>query len=116
MSKSDLIRLRHMLEAAREAVKFAEHHSLSDLSQNPLWALGLVKCLEIVGEAAARISLEARAECPEIPWAPMVAMRNRLVHVYFDVDFDQIWKALTDDLPPLISQLSKILDAADQRG
>jgi len=116
MSKSDLIRLRHMLEAATEAVKFAQDHSRSDLSQNPVWALGLVKCLEMVGEAAARISLEAKAECPHIPWAPIVAMRNRLVHVYFDVDFDQIWKALTDDLPPLITQLAKILDAADANG
>ncbi len=102
MSKSDLIRLRHMLEAAREAVKFAKGHSPSDLSQNPVWALGLVKCLEIVGEAAVRVSRETKAECPHIPWAPIVAMRNRLVHVYFDVDFEQIWKALTDDLPPLI--------------
>ena len=113
MSKSDLIRLRHMLEAAREAVKFAEGHTPSDLGQNPVWALGLVKCVEIIGEAAARISPEGKAECPDIPWAPIVAMRNRLVHVYFDVDYDQIWKALTDDLPPLITQLAKVLDAAD---
>ncbi len=113
MSKSDLIRLRHMLEAAREAVKFAEGHKPSDLRQNPLWALGLVKCVEIIGEAAARISREGKAECPHIPWPPIVAMRNRLVHVYFDVDLDQIWKALTDDLPPLITQLVMVLDAAD---
>ncbi len=71
MSKSDLNRLRHMLEAAREAVKFAEGHTPSDLRQNPLWALGLVKCVEIIGEAAARISREGKAECPHIPWAPI---------------------------------------------
>jgi uncharacterized protein with HEPN domain len=63
MSKSDLIRLRHMLEAASEAVKFAEGHTPSDLSRNLVWALGLVKCVEIIGEAAARISGEGKAEC-----------------------------------------------------
>jgi uncharacterized protein with HEPN domain len=81
-----------------------------------VWALGVVKCVEIIGEAAAGISGEGKAECPHIPWAPIVAMRNRLVHVYFDVDLDQIWKALTDDLPPLITQLEKVVNAAEVSG
>ena len=76
MSKSDLIRLRHTLEAAREAVKFKEGHTPSDLNRNPVWALGLVKCVEIIGEAAARISGEGKAECPHIPWPPSSRART----------------------------------------
>jgi uncharacterized protein with HEPN domain len=71
--------------------------------------LGLVKCIEIIGEAAANVSLEIRNRHPQIPWKQIVAMRHRLVHVYFDLNLDVLWKAFIEDLPPLIAELEKIL-------
>lgn len=65
--------------------------------------------MELIGEAATRISKEGRVAHSEIPWTDIVAMRNRLIHVYFDIDLDRVWDTVTDDLPPLISALEKIV-------
>jgi len=69
----------------------------------------LVKCLEIIGEAAGRLSADFRARHAGIPWGEIVGMRNRLIHAYFEIDYEQVWKTLTEDLPPLIEQLHAIL-------
>jgi len=110
MSKDDKIRLQHMLDAAKEAVSFVRRHGPDDLKCQHVWLLGLVKCTEILGEAAARISEETRERYKQIPWAQIIAMRNRLVHAYFDIDFDQVWKAATEDIPPLVAELERILE------
>ncbi len=110
MPKSDRTRLRHMLDAAKEALKSTSERTRSDLDTDLLWTLGLVKCIEIIGEAAARIGEETKERNPQIPWAQIVAMRNRLVHLYFDIDPDQVWNAVKEDLPPLVTELQKMLD------
>ena len=110
MPKSDRARLLHMVEAAREAMRSASGRARNDLDNDLVWTLGLVKCVEIIGEAAARIGKETKERHPEIPWAQIVAMRNRLVHLYFDIDLDQVWKAVTEDLPALLKQLQEILE------
>lgn len=111
MLRDDRIRIQHMLDAARESVNSALGSTRADLDQNRVWALGLVKCVEIIGEAAAHVAKVTGDRYPQIPWAPIVAMRNRLVHAYFDIDHDQVWKAATEDLPPLVAQLKDILKA-----
>jgi uncharacterized protein with HEPN domain len=107
-----------MIDAATEAIRSAKGKTCGDLEKNPVWALGLVKCVEIIGEAAARISDDTRQSHPEIRWLEIVAMRNRLVHAYFDIDLDQVWKAVTEDLPPLVGQLERILasESTSSRG
>ena len=109
MLKDDAIRLQHMLEASRKAILSAQGRKRSDLDQDEVWMLGLVKCIEIAGEAAAHVSEETRKRHSQIPWTQIVAMRNRLVHVYFDMDRDQVWKAVTVDMPILLVELEKIL-------
>ena len=107
--RDDVVLLRDMLNTARTAVGAIQGRRQSDLSSDVVWALGLAKCLEIIGEAAARLSEPTRGRYPEIPWQPIIGMRNRLVHAYFDIDPEQVWKALTEDLPPLIEQLECVL-------
>ena len=107
---SDEIRLRHMLDAGQEAVRSARVRGRSDLDHDRLWALGIVKCIEIIGEAASRVSPETRQRCPGIPWAQVIGMRNRLIHAYFDLDLDQVWNAVTEDLPALLADLQNILE------
>ena len=69
--------------------------------------LSLVRLIEIVGEAAARVSLERRTLYPSIPWREVIGMRNRLVHGYDSVDLDVLWDTVELDLPPLIIELEK---------
>lgn len=109
MLRSDQHRLRHMLDAAREAVSFAHGRSRADLDVDRMLLLSLVKCVEIVSEAAANVSAEARREVPDIPWRDAVRMRNRLIHAYFDINLDRVWETVQSDLPPLIAQLEVAL-------
>lgn len=109
MPKDDWIRVQHMLDAGRQAEDFARGRSRADLDHDRLLGFGLLKCIEIVGEAAAHVSEELRSQYPLVPWKQLVAMRNRIVHVYFDIDRDQVWKAVTEDIPPLLGELEKIL-------
>jgi len=109
MRKDDRVRLQHMHEAAGEALSFAAGRSRADLNRDRQLVLSLVKDIEIAGEAAARVSAEARAALPAIPWADIVGMRNRLIHGYYTVDLDRVWSTVSDDLPPLVRELARAL-------
>lgn len=98
-----------MLDAAREAIAFATGRSRADLDRDRMLGLAVVKDVEIVGEAASRVSAETRAAHPEIPWAQIVGMRNRLTHAYFDVDLQVVWDTVTGDLPQLVSVLAPLV-------
>ncbi len=112
MSKrKDLIPLRHMYEHAKEAVSMIEGKSRSDLDTDRKLNLSLVRLLEIVGEAAARVSQGFKVTHPDIPWIQITGLRNRLIHGYDEVDFDILWNILKIDLPPLISNLEAILES-----
>jgi uncharacterized protein with HEPN domain len=101
----DEIRIRHMLDAARDALAFAAGKSREDLHQDRVRVLALVKCIEIIGEAATKVAPMTREAHPGVPWAAIVAMRHRLIHAYYDVDVDRVWDTVTEDLPPLIAAL-----------
>ena len=98
-----------MLQHAREAVDMIRGKSRGDIDSDRQLNLALVRLLEIVGEAAARVSKDTRERCPGIPWLEITNLRNRLIHGYDEVDFDILWQILTDDLPPLIALLDEIV-------
>jgi len=109
MRRDDLIRIRHMLDAAKEALSFAKNKTRSNLDSDRMLVLSIVKSVEIIGEAASKVTHETREIYTELPWANIIAMRNRLIHVYFDIDLDRVWDTVTDDLPPLIASLEKVI-------
>lgn len=111
MRKPDEIRLRHMLDAAREALSFSHGQSRSSLNTHRMLVLSLVKDIEIVGEAAHKVSRETQGLYPQIPWVDVIGMRHRLIHAYFDINLDVLWGTVVSDLPPLIADLEKILGA-----
>jgi len=113
--RDDKTLLKDMLDAARAAVAEIEGSTQAALAADHVHALGLTKCIEIVGEAAVHLSRELRQRHSEVPWALIIGMRNRLVHAYFDIDYEQVWKALTEDVPPLIEQLQRILESESKR-
>jgi len=115
MPKDDLIRLRHMIDAAKEVISFAKNKNRKDLYTDRMLALSIVKSIEIIGEAASTVSKEFQVKHKEIPWASIIAMRNRLIHVYFDIDLDRVWDTITDDLPPLITALEKAISQENEK-
>jgi uncharacterized protein with HEPN domain len=90
----DVTRLRHMRDAAVEAVGFIRDRTRSDLDNNRMLTLALVKDIEIIGEAAGKIFADCKARYPDIPWAQMIGMRNRLTHAYFEIDLDIVWEVV----------------------
>jgi uncharacterized protein with HEPN domain len=105
MRPDDAIRVRHMIEAAETARQFVAGRQRTDLDGDRMLLFALVRAVEIIGEAAAKVSVETRTEAPSVPWAAIVAMRNRLVHAYFDIDHDILWKTVTEEIPALLPLL-----------
>ena len=107
--RDDTIAIRHMLDHAAEAVTAAQGRTRADLDANRLLALALVQLVEVVGEAANRVSSATREAYPGIPWRDIAGTRNRLVHGYDQVDYDVLWRIVMDELPSLVEQLKTIL-------
>jgi uncharacterized protein with HEPN domain len=106
---SDHTRLSHMIEAAQEAAGYVENLSRDEFdSQRPIQH-SVVRCIQVIGEAASRLSPELRNAHPDIPWQDIIGMRNRLVHAYFDLDLDLIWATASQELPAIIPRLTALL-------
>jgi uncharacterized protein with HEPN domain len=111
----DRIRLQHMLDHATEAMQMASGRVREDLDTDRQLNLSLVRLLEIVGEAASRVSETTQRRYPKIAWPEITGLRNRLVHGYDDVDFDILWDIIQLDLPPLIETLTANLARKESR-
>lgn len=109
MPIDNLIRIKHMYDAAKEAIAFVHNKTREVLDSDRMLTLALIKSIEIIGEAAAGVTKEFRDHYPEVPWSSIVAMRNRLIHAYFDVDLDRVWDTIIADLPPLVTALERII-------
>lgn len=109
MQHEDRIRVQHMLDACQDALDFLEGHIADELEENRMLLLAIVKCVEIIGEAASRVSDELRDSTPQIPWRKIVAMRNRLIHGYFDINSKIIWRTVSEEIPELIAPLKELL-------
>lgn len=97
-----------MLDAAKEAAAFAQDQTRGSLHTNRMLTLAIVKSLEVLGEAASKVSTETRDGLPQVPWPNIISMRNRLIHAYFDINLDIVWKTVTGDLPQLIFELERV--------
>ncbi len=100
--------LLDMLVAARKAIRFSQNLTYEQFSHSDLHQNAIFKVLEIIGEAASRISEDTKAANPEMPWTNIVGLRNRIVHAYFEIDLDVVWKIVNDDVPALIHELERI--------
>ncbi|GAB4240047.1 MAG: DUF86 domain-containing protein [Acidobacteriota bacterium] len=115
MPPDDRVRLQHMLDAAQQAQAFVRGKQRSDLEDDLQLVWALVKAIEIIGEAAYQVSAETKAQMREVPWNRITGMRHRLVHAYFDIDLDILWKTVQDGLPPLIAALQLYLAKPKER-
>ena len=107
--RKDEVRLRHMLDHGREAIALLEGKTRHDLDGERLLQLGLVRLIEVIGEAAGRVTKDTRTQYAQIPWAQITSTRNRLIHGYDFVDFDILWQTVKEDLPTLVSELERIV-------
>ena len=105
----DTILLADMLDYAQRAVIALEGQSRRVLDTDAVLVGALERFVEVIGEAASRLSENTRESAPEVPWHEIIAMRNRLVHGYFAVDLDILWTVVNDDLPELVDTLDRLI-------
>jgi uncharacterized protein with HEPN domain len=109
MEKNDEKRLTNMLEAAKDAVGLLQDKTRDDLDKDKQLTLSLLKSLEMIGEVASKVSKECQMGCEPIPWDNLIDLKRQVVHTYWDIDRDWIWKTVTEELPPIINALQQLV-------
>lgn len=109
MPQPDLVRVRHALQAAEEAIEFLGDASADELAAEKEKAYAIVFALATLGEALNAVSRDWREDHPEIPWRDAIGLRHRLIHGYHDIRWDRVWATVRDDLPGLVAGLRAAL-------
>ena len=107
--RDDAAWLLDILIAARDARSFVSGVSWEQFEESRLHQNAVLKAIEIIGEAAGRVSNEFKATHTEIPWPEIIGMRHWLVHGYFEVDIRKVWDTVQDDLPSLIDLIEPLV-------
>jgi uncharacterized protein with HEPN domain len=102
---SDRARLQHILDAICEIENYTSLITIEDFSMSSEKKFASVKQLEIIGEAAGKITNETKSDHPEVEWTKIIALRNILVHEYYVIDENIVWDIITEDLPYLKEQI-----------
>lgn len=105
----DAAHLWDMLDAAKQVAGFSAGLGLEQLLADTRTRLAIERVLEIIGEAAKRVSAETAAQHPEIPWKGIIGFRNVLAHEYGAIDYQRLYAVVRDGVPALIIALEKIL-------
>jgi uncharacterized protein with HEPN domain len=111
MASKDEVYLRHILDAILAIEQFIGVKEKNEFLQDKLLQAGAVRELEVIGEAAKKLSPAAQERAPEIPWKSIAGMRDKLIHDYFSVDLEAVWKTLQEDLPLLKQAVMKLLES-----
>lgn len=98
-----------MIEAAEAASQFVASRGREDLDADLMLLFALTRAVEVFGEAAAKVSPPTKTATPDIPWPRIVAMRNRLIHAYFDIDGNILWRTVTQEIPALLPRLRALI-------
>lgn len=109
MARDEMLYLRHILDAINTVEEYLQGVSESQFSNTQLLQDGVIRQIEIVGEAVRHISKHIRKTYPEIPWQDVAGMRDKLIHDYFGVDIEKVWDTAPEDLPVLKEQVLGIL-------
>ena len=107
--------LRDMVEYAEKAERFTQGIGLADFQKDEQKVLAVVRALEVIGEAARQIPRSLRNRNPDIPWRQITGMRNIVIHEYFGIDTEVIWKTVREDLPPLRSAVARVLAELEKK-
>lgn len=108
--RDDRTSLEDMRAHAREAIAMLGSKGQKDLLQNRMMQLALTRLVEIIGEAANRVSVETQERHSHVPWSEIIGMRHRMTHGYDNLDLEILFDTVAHDLPDLVAMLDKILD------
>jgi len=107
--KNNRVYLNHILDSICRIEEYSSHLDYDDFMNKSLIQDGIIRQIEVIGEASKRISTQLRDDHPDIPWKDIAGMRDKLIHNYFGVDLDAVWKTVQEDIPELKRRLISIL-------
>ena len=109
MKKADAVYLKHIRDAISRIEEYTKAVGYDNFVKNNLIQDGVIRHLEIIGEATKRLSTEFKNKYPHIPWKDVAGMRDKLIHDYLGVDIDAVWDTVKKDIPALKKEVKKIL-------
>jgi uncharacterized protein with HEPN domain len=107
--------LRDILDATEKALQFVEGIRYEEFADDEKSQFAVYHALEVIGEAARHVPADLRGKYPEVNWRAMSGMRDKLVHAYFGVNLEVVWRTVREDLPILRTQLPDILSAVQDQ-
>jgi uncharacterized protein with HEPN domain len=110
MKKDDSVYLRHIMDAFLQIEHYTDGITYEAFLSNRLVQDGVIRQLEVMGEAARNISDDLQIKNPAIPWRQMISLRNRIIHAYFNVNFQIIWEIIQVDIPEIKQEIKLILE------
>jgi uncharacterized protein with HEPN domain len=110
MKKDNVVYLKHIIDAITWIEEYTKIISRENFMKNHLVQDGVIRQIEIIGEATKRLSDELKAKYTDIPWKDMAGMRDKLAHDYLGVDIDAVWDTVVEDIPLLKDKLIKLIE------
>jgi len=105
--------VRDIAESIKDAQEFVQGYTFEDFRKDRKTVYAVIRAIEVIGEAAKNIPESIRSKYPDIPWRDMAGMRDKLIHAYFGVDLEVLWKTIRQDLPALKGMISEMLAEED---
>ena len=115
MKKDDCVYLHHIIDAFLQIEHYTDGVTYEEFLSNRLLQDGVIRQLEVMGEAARNLSEDLRNEYPIIPWRQMISLRNRMIHAYFNVNLQIIWEIIQGDIPNLKQETMHMLEILNQK-
>jgi len=115
MAKDDTVYLQHVLDAINTVEEYLHGVNEEKFKATQLLQDGVIRQIEIIGEAVRRVSKDIRQTYGETPWQDIAGMRDKLIHDYFGVDIEKVWDTAQEDLPVLKEQVIRILKDYGQK-
>lgn len=114
MKKDDSVYIHHILAAIERIEAYSEGVSFQKFLQIEILQDGVIRQLEIIGEAARNLSADLCRRHPEVPWGEIIGLRNRIAHAYYNIDLGVVWDIVQEDLPSLKRDVASILEEVNK--